>query len=117
MKELGASEGGALFDAGQGAFQAKRLRTHGLTDLVDELSVLAGGDPVAQPGRPRFGLAGTFDDRLAADPAFERSWDRLLLWSEASRYTSDITESDARHLHTAVTDPTCGVLPWLSQNW
>lgn len=55
-------------------------------------------------------------DRCRASSAFSTNWKIVRAWSEDRRYV--ITEAeDARVLLEAITDPSNGVLPWLSKLW
>lgn len=51
------------------------------------------------------------------NPQFRVNWNAVRDWSEASRYDSSTTETKARDMLVAVTDPTFGVLPWLKTQW
>jgi hypothetical protein len=55
-------------------------------------------------------------DVIAADPNVGPSWLAAKGWTEASRYRV-VTQQEAEDLVFAVTDPTSGVLPWLTQYW
>ena len=52
----------------------------------------------------------------AADPVFSANWDVVEAWDEASRYRR-LSESAARQLSDAVTDPVHGVLSWVKRYW
>ena len=52
------------------------------------------------------------EDRVALD----ENWRTTKDWSEESRYQQK-TESQARTLYQAVTDPANGVLPWIQGRW
>jgi hypothetical protein len=63
--------------------------------------------------------AGLGKTRLAdaiADPVFSANWDVAEAWDEASRYRR-LSESAARQLYDAVTDPVHGVLSWVKRYW
>ena len=53
-----------------------------------------------------------------ADPSKARAknWNTFKDWSERTRY-QQWTESQARKLFAAVSDPTHGVLPWIKGHW
>lgn len=58
-------------------------------------------------------------DRLAEvgrNPTFGQNWGVVTRWKEDSRYDRK-TETQARELCEAVTDPTTGVLPWIKRYW
>ena len=59
------------------------------------------------------GLKNVLDVRIRADPPFRRNWDTVRDWNEASRYNHSTTETEAREMLRAVTDPSFGVLTWL----
>jgi hypothetical protein len=63
------------------------------------------------------GLRKEFDERNTADPAFTVNWTTTKDWTETARYSTTITVVLARDLHSAITDPTSGVLPWLKTLW
>jgi hypothetical protein len=62
-------------------------------------------------------LTQAHEARVAADPRFKHNWNTVRDWTEASRYDHLTTETKARSMHVAVTDPTNGILPWLSTQW
>jgi hypothetical protein len=62
------------------------------------------------------------EERIAVAAAGQRegftaNWTTARNWSESGRYNSEITESEAKDLFLAITDPTNGVLPWLKKYW
>ncbi len=59
------------------------------------------------------GAGPAFDLRAKADPAFLANWSAVCGWNEASRYNHLRTETEARDMFAAVSDPASGVLPWL----
>lgn len=63
------------------------------------------------------GIEELYDDEAGRNSAFAENWNTARDWSEASRYNSTITESEAKQLFLAITDPTNGVLPWLKKYW
>jgi HEPN domain-containing protein len=56
------------------------------------------------------------DAAIAADTDLETNWDVVLIWNETSRYERK-TETEARELYNAISDPSHGVLPWLKSRW
>lgn len=63
------------------------------------------------------GLGAAFDSKSRGDASFGVNWTTAKDWTEATRYSTTITEVIARDLHGAITDPTSGVLPWLKTLW
>ena len=63
------------------------------------------------------GLSAAIDAAGTANPAFGRNWRLAVGWTEAARYVLGTTEAKARELAQALTDPSDGVLPWLSARW
>jgi hypothetical protein len=57
------------------------------------------------------------DSRAASDAVFLVNWNTVRDWNETARYDHSITETKARDLFVAVTDPGFGVLPWLKTHW
>jgi HEPN domain-containing protein len=51
-----------------------------------------------------------------ADPLFEEFWNRVLAWSEQSRYGKNSQES-ARALIEAIGDRNHGVMKWVKRYW
>lgn len=62
------------------------------------------------------GLKGHLDTRRKADPTFEVNWTAAKKWNESQRYERK-TETEARVLYDAITDPAHGVLPWIKTYW
>lgn len=62
--------------------------------------------------------AGLTADLVTAlvDRAFKGNWYVVLKWSEGARYAT-WTETNARELWGAITDPTNGVLQWVKSRW
>lgn len=56
------------------------------------------------------------DAGAKADPEFRDNWNLVKDWAEDSRYAR-WTEPQARAIHSAVTDPAHGVLPWIKRQW
>ncbi len=71
------------------------FRTHKLNDLIE----IAG-------------LRTELNARQSDGTGFAVNWDRVVKWTEESRY-SDRSESEAEKLLAAITEPTDGVLAWL----
>jgi hypothetical protein len=63
------------------------------------------------------GTKAALESRAAADPSFQVNWNVVRDWNEASRYDHSTTETKARDMLVAVTDPSSGVLPWLKTQW
>ena len=63
------------------------------------------------------GLAGALHGRISADGAFRDNWETVPYWNEAGRYNHSRTESQARKMIRAVTDPSSGVLTWLKTRY
>lgn len=93
---------------------AKQIREHDFPDLqfvkesythnLDKLLKLSSLKP-------------HLDERSATDPVFAVNWTLTKDWNESARYSLQITEVLARDLHSAITDQTNGVLPWLKKLW
>mgnify|MGYP001081366535 CR=1 FL=1 len=93
---------------------AKQIREHDFPDLklvrdsythdLEKLLALSG-------------LKDKFNDKSKDDDRFAVNWTLTKDWNEATRYSTTITEVSARDLHTAITDHTSGVLPWLMTLW
>jgi HEPN domain-containing protein len=68
---------------------------------------------------PLVTYAGLADDRKDATDVNNdqrTNWSVVLKWTEKSRYGRN-TESDARDLYNAITDPAHGVVPWIKVRW
>ena len=96
------------------ACASTRFREHEVPDrkLVDDfythrLDVLVG---VAA-------MKDEFDARVRSDRAFSRNWDTVRDWNETARYNHSTTETAARAMFLAVTDPSFGVLTWLNTRY
>ncbi len=63
------------------------------------------------------GLVPAYQEEAGRSDRFVANWTIARDWSETSRYNSTITESEAKELFLAITDPTNGVLPWLKKYW
>ena len=59
------------------------------------------------------GIKNAFDARLRTDPAFSRNWVTVRDWNETARYNHSTSETVARAMFLAVTDPSVGVLTWV----
>ena len=59
------------------------------------------------------GLKDLLEDRVRRDQRFRSNWETVGGWNEGARYNHVRTESEAREVLRAVTDPSFGVLPWL----
>ncbi|MGD0007760.1 MAG: DNA-binding protein [Terriglobia bacterium] len=63
------------------------------------------------------GAKAGLESRAKADPPFQVNWNTVCDWGETSRYDHSTTETKARDMLLAVTDPSSGVLPWLKTQW
>lgn len=63
------------------------------------------------------GLMPAYQEEAGRSDVFAENWTTATDWSEASRYNSRITETKAKALFLAITDPINGVLPWLKKYW
>jgi hypothetical protein len=63
------------------------------------------------------GLKDAFEARLRVDPSFQSHWNTVRDWNEAARYTHSTTETVARKMFVAATDPAFGVLTWLKTRY
>lgn len=79
---------------------AQKNFTHKLTDLVD----------VA-----RLGIALT--SKIQASHGFAANWNIVKDWREVACYDPAIREVDARALYIEISDPSDGVLIWLTTYW
>ena len=61
-------------------------------------------------------LTGARDLNAQADHVFGVNWNVVVNWNESSRYAI-WTETQAKELYEAVTNPDHGVLPWLRNLW
>ena len=59
----------------------------------------------------------TFAEAIRANKTLGWSWSTLKDWSEASRYTLDVTQKSAEDMLAAVGDEKNGVLSWLKRHW
>lgn len=62
------------------------------------------------------GLAPARDTDARLNPLLGQNWLIVKRWNERARY-GRWTESEARELFLAVTDPVSGVLPWIKFRW
>ncbi len=53
---------------------------------------------------------------IAANPAFDKSWQVVERWTEASRY-QQMSRTEAEELYSAITDAVDGVMPWIRSHW
>jgi hypothetical protein len=63
------------------------------------------------------GARSALESRAADDPPFQVNWNTVCDWEETSRYDHSTTETEARDMLLAVTDPSSGVLTWLKTQW
>ncbi len=62
------------------------------------------------------GLQAALDAEARADLTFDDHWDKVLRWSEQSRYEKR-SAIEADRLIRAIADPSHGVLQWLRRHW
>lgn len=62
-------------------------------------------------------MAQLYRDEVNQNDTFAENWVIVQDWSEASRYDAEITETAAKALFLATTDPIDGVLTWLKKYW
>lgn len=93
---------------------AKQIREH---DFPDRQLILDSYTHDLSKLLKLSGLRDKFDSKHTSDPAFGVNWTTTKDWSETTRYSTTITEVLARDLHTAITDPQSGVLPWVQTLW
>ena len=62
------------------------------------------------------GLLSTLEADLKSSTALNQNWIVALRWDEQSRY-AEWPEAKARELFEAITDPSHGVLPWITPRW
>ena len=105
---------GYAVECGLKACAARRIREHDVpeesfindfyTHRFEELLLISG-------------YTSVFLQRKKQDPRFRENWEKLGDWKETLRYNPAVTESAARRLVEAVSDPLYGVLPWLKTLW
>jgi HEPN domain-containing protein len=78
---------------------ANNFYTHNIESLVNSADLAVGRKTAA-----------------AADTDLLDNWRIVLKWNEESRYERK-TETEARDLSNAITDPAHGVLPWIKVRW
>jgi HEPN domain-containing protein len=61
-------------------------------------------------------LNGELEADTQVDPGLAASWDEVIKWSEASRY-SVWTKNQAEELIRAILGRKDGVMPWIKQRW
>ncbi len=61
-------------------------------------------------------LARPLDAAIESDPMLGQHWDKVIGWSESSRYEI-YDQAIAQDMLDAVGDETSGVLPWIMQYW
>ena len=62
------------------------------------------------------GLQQDLQRSCVQDPAFERSWKIAITWSVESRYRT-WQQIQAQNLLQALSDPTSGVMSWITKHW
>jgi hypothetical protein len=105
---------GYAIECGLKAAIAKQIREH---DFPDRKLIVDSYTHDLAKLLDLSGLRRDFTAKVAADPAFAVNWTTTKDWNEARRYDTNITDVMARDLHTAITDQTSGVLPWLKTLW
>src|ERR1700687_3859041 len=85
-------------------FPDLKLVNKSYTHKLDELLKVAG-------------IEDALKQAQKAHPTLTNYWRYVKSWDENSRYTSGITEKDARDLVLAIGDQTNGVLEWLKNWW
>ena len=105
---------GYAVECGLKAAVAKQIREH---DFPDRQLVLDSYTHDLSKLLRLSGLRPAFDQESATNPAFVVNWTITKDWDESFRYSTAVTEVQARDLHSAITDPTSGVLPWLKKLW
>lgn len=105
---------GYAVECGLKACAAKQFREHEVPDKtivndfythrIDKLLNISGAKVA-------------LEKQAAANPQFQVNWNAVRDWSEASRYNHSTTETKARDMLIAVTDPSSGVLTWLKTQW
>lgn len=63
------------------------------------------------------GVKVEFERAIRGDEVLQVSWSIVKDWSEASRYSLDVSEKSAQDMLAAVGDEPSGVLPWLKRHW
>jgi hypothetical protein len=63
------------------------------------------------------GVKRELEFRAKSQQQFDVNWHTVRDWTEKSRYDHSISETKARILYDAVSDPNSGVLPWLKTQW
>lgn len=92
-------ESGAIFSDAKYLKELGGAWTHDLEKLVG----LAGLKPKVQ-------------QQVQQSAKFDEYWAVVKSWSEVSRYETK-TETEARQLFEAITDPADGVLKWIRTQW
>lgn len=63
------------------------------------------------------GLERALGERVRKDSEFQRNWDAVVEWSEASRYRSNHRPESARKLVEAISDKRRGIVSWIELYW
>jgi HEPN domain-containing protein len=61
-------------------------------------------------------LAGPLDAAIQSNPMLGQHWDKVIGWSESSRYET-YDQAIAQDMLDAVGDELSGVLPWIMRYW
>lgn len=86
-------------------FQEKRFSEKCWTHDIETLVVVANLKAVRDA-----------EANAAVNLALDNNWSIVKDWDEKARY-QQMTETQARGLYEAVTDPANGVLPWIKAHW
>jgi hypothetical protein len=87
----------------QDDFPDKEFAIKCFTHRFDPLVILAG-------------LESAFKAKVLVDRTFDDYWQIVVRWDETARYKI-WSESDARDLYEATTNPTSGALSWIKAHW
>lgn len=104
---------GYAVECGLKACIAKRTNQH---DFPDRDLVLRSYTHKIEVLVEVAGLATRRKDDVSSNPSLGNNWQLVKDWDEKARYQL-WSELQARKLYQAVTDPTDGVLPWITGNW
>ena len=104
---------GYAVECGLKACIAKRT---GLHDFPDKDRVLKSYSHNLGALLEPAALANDHKSIFDTNRLFKANWSVVRDWNETSRYTQS-TESEARELHAAITQPIDGVLSWITGHW
>lgn len=63
------------------------------------------------------GLEHALETDMKTNKALQLNWTVVKDWKETCRYTTNITDNDARDLYAACTARKNGILPWIRSKW